>query len=92
MAKREPRTASEEINWKRTSSGVTIYDETNPDAWIHAEFLAGVSPEHRLFMICPECGGVFAQRSPPGAVTICGDCGERFEYDALEERHDQSTG
>ncbi|WP_222919850.1 hypothetical protein [Natrinema sp. SYSU A 869] len=69
------------INWRQTSSGITLYEEGTPDAWIHAEFEAGVAPEHRLFMICEDCGAVFAQRVKPGKETICGDCGATFEHD-----------
>ncbi|PCR92614.1 hypothetical protein [Natrinema ejinorense] len=69
------------INWRQNSSGVTLYEDGNPDAWIHAEFEAGVAPEHRLFMICDECGAVFPQRVKPGRGTTCGDCGRTFEHD-----------
>ncbi|MFC6716868.1 hypothetical protein ACFQGT_16565 [Natrialbaceae archaeon GCM10025810] len=68
------------INWRQTSDGVTIYDEENPDAWIHAAFEAGTPPERRLFMICRDCGAVFAQRSKPGRATACGDCGTVYEH------------
>ncbi|ELY75662.1 hypothetical protein C488_09634 [Natrinema pellirubrum DSM 15624] len=68
------------VNWRQTGSGVTLYEEGNADAWIHAEFEAGIDPEHRLFMICDECGAVFAQRSKPGNGTVCGDCGTAFDH------------
>ena len=68
------------INWRRTGDGVTLYDETNDDAWIRMRFEAGVPPEHRLFMICDDCGAVFAQRTTPGHSTVCGDCGATFEH------------
>lgn len=84
MSERESAAISSDdraINWRQTSSGVTLYEEDNPDAWIHARFEAGVAPEHRLFMICEECGAVFAQRVKPGRGTTCGDCGATFEHD-----------
>jgi len=59
----------------------SLYEEGNRDAWIRADFEAGVTPEHRLYMICDECGGVFAQRVKPGNGTTCGDCGATFEHD-----------
>ena len=68
------------INWRRDGADVTLYDETNRDAWIQVTFEAGVPPEHRLFMICDDCGAVFAQRSAPGRGTVCGDCGATFEH------------
>ncbi|SER71744.1 hypothetical protein [Natrinema salaciae] len=68
------------INWRQNSGGVTLYEEGNPDAWIHARFEAGTAPEDRLFMICDECGAVFAQRSKPGNGTVCGDCGTTFDH------------
>ncbi|WP_049928737.1 hypothetical protein [Halopiger goleimassiliensis] len=69
------------INWRQSGSAVTVYDEANPDAWIRLEFEAGVPPEHRLYMICPDCGAVFAQRSAPGNGSVCGDCGATFDHD-----------
>ncbi|SEW02549.1 hypothetical protein [Natrinema salifodinae] len=84
MSKRETRVDDRDdrvINWRQNSSGVTLYDERNPDAWIHAEFEAGVAPENRLYMICDECGAVFAQRVKPGKGSVCGDCGATFEHD-----------
>jgi hypothetical protein len=68
------------VNWRRTDSGITLYEADNPDAWIRAEFEAGVDPEHRLFMVCGECGAVFPQRSKPGNGTVCGDCGTTFDH------------
>ncbi|QSW97834.1 hypothetical protein [Haloterrigena alkaliphila] len=76
-------TDAEPINWRQRGSDVTLYDETNPDAWVRMTFEAGVPPEHRLYMICDDCGAVFAQRTTPGASTVCGDCGATFEH-----RHD----
>ncbi len=70
----------EPINWRRTPTGVTIYDEDNPDAWVQLTFEAGVAPDHRLFMICNECGAILPQRSKPGSGTICGDCGASFDH------------
>ncbi|THE66867.1 hypothetical protein D8Y22_01340 [Salinadaptatus halalkaliphilus] len=83
MATREPTAdlEGEAVNWRQTNGGVTLYDETNPDAWIEMAFEAGVDPEHRLFMICPDCGAVFAQRSKPGSGTVCGDCGAAFDHE-----------
>ncbi|ELY70990.1 hypothetical protein [Natrinema versiforme] len=69
------------INWRQDSSSITLYEEDNPDAWIRADFEAGVAPKHRLFMICDACGAVFAQRVKPGKGTTCGDCGTTFEHD-----------
>lgn len=69
------------INWRRTATGVKLYDEGNPDAWIHAEFEAGTPPERRLFMVCEACGAVAAQRSKPGTATVCGTCGERYDHE-----------
>jgi hypothetical protein len=69
------------INWRQTTTGVTIYDESNSDAWVHMEFEAGVPPESRLFMICTECGAVFAQRGKPGRGTVCGECGTTYDHD-----------
>ncbi|SDQ26259.1 hypothetical protein [Natronobacterium texcoconense] len=69
------------INWRQTSSGLTLYEEGKPDAWIRMTFEAGVDPEHRLYMVCDECGSVFAQRTKPGKGTICGDCGATFDHD-----------
>ncbi len=68
------------INWRQTGTDVTLYDEENPDAWIRMAFEAGVAPEHRLYMICPECGAVFAQRSIPGTGSVCGDCDTVFDH------------
>ncbi|WP_255170428.1 hypothetical protein [Natrononativus amylolyticus] len=70
----------EAINWRQTASGVTVYDEENPDAWVHMEFKAGVPPEHRLYMVCDECGSVFAQRGKPGSGTRCGECGALYDH------------
>lgn len=86
MSNRGTRTEGDDepINWRQTNAGVKIYDETNPDAWISVEFEAGVPPERRLFMICEECGGVFAQRGKPGNGTVCGDCGATYEHDRCE--------
>ena len=72
---------SDPINWRQTGAAVTLYDERNPDAWVRMEFQAGVAPAHRLFMICPDCGAVFAQRSTPGTGSACGDCGATFDHD-----------
>ncbi len=83
-ATRSTEAEGEAINWRQTSTGVTIYDEGNPDAWVHMEFTAGIPPERRLFMICPECGGVFAQRGKPGNGTVCGDCGATYDHADLE--------
>ena len=86
MSERESATVTSDeraINWRQNGSGITIYEAGNPDAWIRADFEAGVPPEHRLFMICDECGAVFAQRSTPGNATVCGDCGTTFDH-----RHD----
>lgn len=69
------------INWRPTQTGVKLYAEGNPDAWIHAEFEAGTPPERRLFMICEACGAVAPQRSKPGHATVCGVCDERYEHD-----------
>ena len=70
----------ESINWRRTDTGVELYDERNPDAWIHAEWMATAPPETRLFMICPDCGAVAAQRGRPGTGSVCVDCGSSFEH------------
>lgn len=83
MAKRRKRASEpirEAINWYQTPSGVTIHDEGNPDAWVRMEFTAGVPPEHRPFMVCPECGAVCAQRTKPGNGSVCGDCGTRYDH------------
>lgn len=84
MSEREPAAVTRDdraTNWRQDSSGVTLYEEGNRDAWIRADFEAGVTPEHRLFMICDECGAVFAQRVKPGKGTTCGDCGATFAHD-----------
>ncbi|GAB7018517.1 hypothetical protein [Halostagnicola bangensis] len=84
MSKRGIRSAEPEspaINWHQSENGVTIRDEENPDAWVHMEFEAGVPPEHRLFMICDDCGAVFAQRSKPGRGTVCGECGAKYDHE-----------
>ena len=73
-------TDAQPINWRQDGGDVTLYDETNADAWIRVTFEAGIPPEHRLFMVCDACGAVFAQRSAPGHSTVCGDCGETFEH------------
>lgn len=89
MSQREPAAITRDdraINWRGTDSGVTLFEEGNPEAWIHAEFEAGVAPEHRLFMICDECGAVFAQRVKPGKGTGCGDCGATFDHDEVSTR------
>ncbi|QLG50400.1 hypothetical protein [Natrinema halophilum] len=83
MSEREIRSAERDdraVNWRQTSSGVTLFEAGNSEAWIHAEFRAGVAPEKRLFMVCDECGAVFAQRSKPGNGTVCGDCGVTFDH------------
>lgn len=86
MSKRATETddGDDPINWRQTTTGVTIYDEDDPDAWIHVDFEAGISPEHRLFMICEACGAVFAQRGKPGNGTVCGDCGAAYDHDRRE--------
>ena len=84
MSKRARQTGDSEdeaINWRQTPSGVTVYDEKNSDAWVHMEFEAGVPPERRLYMICHECGGVFAQRGKPGKGTRCGGCGTVYSHE-----------
>ena len=84
MSERDARAVPDDgtaVNWRQNSSGVTLYEEGNPDAWIHTELEAGVAPEKRLFMVCAECGAVFAQRVKPGRGTTCGDCGTTFEHD-----------
>ncbi|ELY58775.1 hypothetical protein [Natronolimnohabitans innermongolicus] len=68
------------INWRQDGAEITLYDETNADAWISLTFEAGVPPEHRLYMICDDCGAVFAQRTVPGHSTVCGDCGATFDH------------
>ena len=73
-------TDEDPINWRQDGADVTLYDERNRDAWIQVTFEAGVSPEHRLFMICDDCGAVFAQRTKPGHSTVCGDCGATFDH------------
>lgn len=73
-------TDDQPINWRQRGADVTLYDEGNPDAWIQMTFEAGVPPEHRLYMICDECGAVFAQRTAPGHGTACGDCGATFDH------------
>lgn len=77
----DPEPETEAINWRQAGSTVTLYDEGNSDAWVRMEFEAGVAPEHRLYMICPECGAVFAQRTAPGRGSVCGDCGETFDHE-----------
>ncbi len=81
---RELTSEGEAINWRQTQTGVTIYDERNSDAWISVEFTAGIPPEHRLYMVCPECGAVFAHRTKPGHGSVCGDCGTRYDHTAPE--------
>ncbi|ADB59515.1 hypothetical protein Htur_0617 [Haloterrigena turkmenica DSM 5511] len=73
-------TDEDPINWRQDGADVTLYDETNRDAWIQVTFEAGVPPERRLFMICDDCGAVFAQRTKPGRSTVCGDCGATFDH------------
>ena len=83
MSQRELEPAdptADPINWRQTPTGVVLYDETNADAWVEMTFEAGTAPEHRLFMICEECGTVSAQRSKPGNGTACGDCGAVFDH------------
>ncbi len=70
------------VNWRQTNGEVTLYEPDNPDAWIRAKFEAGVAPEHRLYMVCPECGATLAQRCTPGNGTICGDCGTAFDHES----------
>nr|WP_217639169.1 hypothetical protein [Haloarchaeobius iranensis] len=67
-----------DYDWCRTDDGVRIFDPDNPDAWVEMSFEAGVDPEHRLFMVCDDCGAVFAQRTRPGNGSRCGDCGAEF--------------
>ncbi|MFA9425521.1 hypothetical protein [Natronorubrum sp. A-ect3] len=78
------------INWRQNGSSVTLYDEANADAWVRMTFEAGIPPEHRLYMICDECGAVFAQRTTPGHSTVCGDCGTTFNHrdDSATEHSD----
>ncbi|WP_408959338.1 hypothetical protein [Natrinema sp. 74] len=83
MSERDTRAVAADdtaVNWRQHSSGVTLYEEGNADAWIRAEFEAGVAPEKRLFMVCDDCGAVSAQRSKPGSGTVCGDCGATFDH------------
>ncbi len=74
-------TTDHPINWRKTTTGVTIYEEDEPDAWIHAEFEAGTPPELRLFMCCPNCGGISAHRTVPGHGSVCCECGSQFTHE-----------
>nr|WJK63522.1 hypothetical protein QSJ49_09945 [Halobacterium salinarum] len=46
------------VNWRRTDSGVELYDETNPDAWIHVDVDPGAPADERPYSVCPDCGVV----------------------------------
>ena len=69
------------VNWKRTGSGVEIYDESNSDAWVRMEFVSGIDPGRRLYGICGECGLVTPQRALPSDSMSCGSCGTEFEME-----------
>lgn len=69
------------VNWRRTARGVELYDADNPDAYIHMEVDAGAPAHERPFSICPDCGLVAPQRTPPGRYMVCGGCDAEFEVD-----------
>ncbi|WP_132058864.1 hypothetical protein [Halorussus amylolyticus] len=74
--------SGESINWKRTESGVEIYDESNPEAWVRMEFVCGIDPGKRLYGVCDDCGLVAPQRGLPSASMVCGECGAEFGSDS----------
>ncbi|WP_121742051.1 hypothetical protein [Natronorubrum halophilum] len=83
MSKRRMKAIETEdhaINWRQRGAAVTLYDEANSDAWVRMTFEAGTPPEHRLYMVCDDCGAVFAQRTTPGTCTVCGDCGATYDH------------
>ncbi|SEW27149.1 hypothetical protein [Halobacterium jilantaiense] len=69
------------VNWRRTDDGVELYDETNPDAWIHVDVDPGAPADERPYSVCPDCGTVAAQRTPPTDHMVCGECGAEFDND-----------
>lgn len=75
------RGSEDPVDWRRTDDGVRLFDPENDDAWIEVAFEAGVDPEKRLFMVCPDCGAVAAQRTRPGRASICADCGTEHEHE-----------
>jgi rubredoxin len=74
------------VNWRRTDDGVELYDEANPDAWIHMDVEPGAPAEERPFSVCPECGVVAPQRTAPGPHMVCGECGAEFETGTTNAR------
>lgn len=62
------------VDWRVTDDGVELFDRRYRDAWIAMRFEAGVAPEHRLFAVCPACGFVSPQRTPPGSRMVCSEC------------------
>lgn len=69
------------VNWRRTDAGVELYDDENPDAWIHVDVDPGTPADERPYSVCPDCGTVAAQRTPPTDHMVCGDCGAEFDND-----------
>jgi hypothetical protein len=75
MSERATVEADSGVDWRQTADGVRLYDPDDPDAWVEVSFEAGVAPERRLFSVCPDCGFVAPQRTPPGRGMVCGECG-----------------
>jgi hypothetical protein len=67
----------EQINWDLTDEGVIVYDEDDPDAWIHVDLDEDLAPEKQLFSLCPRCGAVFPRDSTDGGLQ-CDDCGAEY--------------
>ena len=72
------------VNWRRTAHGVELFDADNPDAYIRMSVAAGAPAHERPFTICPDCGLVAAQRTPPGRYMVCGGCDAEFEIEATQ--------
>ncbi|MXR22082.1 hypothetical protein [Halobacterium bonnevillei] len=73
------------VNWRRTDDGVELFDEGNPDAWIHMDVEPGAPGDERPFNVCPECGIVTPQRTAPGPHMVCGECGAEFDVEPAGE-------
>jgi hypothetical protein len=65
------------VNWDRTEDGLIVYDEDDPDAWIHVDLDEDVSAERQLFSLCPDCGAVLPRDAVDGDLE-CKECGSTF--------------
>jgi len=73
----EEEVDGEPVNWDRTEDGLIVYDEDDPDAWIHVDLDEDVPAERQLFSLCPDCGAVLPRDDVDGDVE-CEECGSTF--------------